>query len=148
MEDWRVAHYKRLIAENKELRAALYGRRLPGQDPSGELPPAIAVLGDRLRVAEIPIEYPPCVYFLALGSEVVYVGQSVNLYQRIRDHRTHKIFDAVYFLPTNREDLDRVEASFIRYLLPPANGKRGVRRVDFLPVLQGVGFLKTTQEAR
>lgn len=69
---------------------------------------------------------PPCVYFLCLGRNVQYVGQSVNLLSRVGQHAADaKEFDRVFFIPVSRPSLSRVEAAFIRLLHPPLNGTLG-----------------------
>jgi len=64
----------------------------------------------------------PCVYFLCLGDEVVYVGQTVQLAGRVYQHRTaRKEFDRVVYLPVTAADIDEVERSFIVALRPRMN---------------------------
>jgi hypothetical protein len=66
---------------------------------------------------------PPGIYFLCLGNEIVYIGQSVNIAGRVRDHRMDKTksFDAVYFLPCYKNNLDSLERKFIKYFKPKHN---------------------------
>ncbi|UYE95814.1 hypothetical protein KNLIENLN_00001 [Sinorhizobium phage NV1.1.1] len=61
------------------------------------------------------------VYFLCLGSEVVYVGQSVDVASRISAHRGVKQFDRIYFLPWPAGRLNELEGALIRHLRPPLN---------------------------
>lgn len=67
------------------------------------------------------------VYFLCLGAQVVYVGQSVNPGARISNHVTEgkKLFDRVYLLPVPEDELNDVEAAFIDILRPQFNGRIG-----------------------
>jgi hypothetical protein len=65
------------------------------------------------------------VYFLIADGEVVYVGQTVNLYARIGSHREDKIWDRVLFLPVPREDLDETERRWIARLNPKYNTHPG-----------------------
>lgn len=67
--------------------------------------------------------FPPAIYFLCHGDEVVYVGQSTNMVGRIITHQADKVFDRVYFLRTPESDLEHVEAAFIVLLQPKYNGK-------------------------
>jgi hypothetical protein len=62
------------------------------------------------------------VYFLKKGSKIVYIGQSVNVYSRVAQHRGVKDFDSVDFLPCARESLDDLEGFFIRLICPGQNG--------------------------
>lgn len=62
------------------------------------------------------------VYFLRKGNEIVYIGQSINVYGRVATHRSSKDFDTVEFLPCARDRLDEMEGFFIRLLRPRLNG--------------------------
>lgn len=62
------------------------------------------------------------VYFLRKGRDIVYIGQSVNVYSRVASHKASKDFDAVDFLPCDRSKLDDLEGFFIRLLQPKLNG--------------------------
>jgi hypothetical protein len=64
----------------------------------------------------------PGVYFLVKAGEVVYVGQSINVYGRIGSH-VDKDFDEVFWFPVPAGELNSVEAAFIRLLKPPLNGR-------------------------
>ncbi len=68
------------------------------------------------------------IYFLFSGKTLQYIGQSADCRQRIAQHR--KIgsipFDSWRFIPTLMQDLDYVEAAYIRSHSPPYN--RGMRR--------------------
>lgn len=65
------------------------------------------------------------VYFLCFGGEVVYVGQSASPASRISSHvlEGKKMFDRVYLLPVPVNDLNNIEAAFIKTLNPVYNGK-------------------------
>lgn len=62
------------------------------------------------------------IYFLRKGREIVYIGQSVNVYSRIASHKASKDFDTVDFMPCDRSKLDDLEGFFIRLLQPKLNG--------------------------
>jgi hypothetical protein len=68
---------------------------------------------------EVPAGYPPGVYFLCQDKDIVYVGQTGNLGSRLAQHLQDKIFDKVYFIPT--ENCGQVEANYIRKLKPLYN---------------------------
>lgn len=60
------------------------------------------------------------VYFLLDGNEVVYVGQSVNVYSRISQHKD-KLFDRYAYVPCRVESLDALESLYIHFLRPRLN---------------------------
>ena len=66
---------------------------------------------------------PPCVYFLVDVDEIVYVGKSVNIYNRISGHQSEgeKIYTRVLYIPVYEGDLDKVERGFIDSLDPKYN---------------------------
>lgn len=63
----------------------------------------------------------PGVYFLCHKRQVVYVGQSVNVFGRVGAHIGNKTFDAVWFVRVPQSDLDFVEGELIRTLRPKYN---------------------------
>mgnify|MGYP003135932711 FL=1 len=73
---------------------------------------------------ELPMVLPPCVYFLIEGVEIVYVGQSINVSARAYQHTQDKDFSKVLYLPTVKENLDKVERFFIERLQPKYNKER------------------------
>ncbi|MCS6285207.1 MAG: GIY-YIG nuclease family protein [Nitrospira sp.] len=96
--------------------------------PVVQQPPAPATIPRALaeveaRLCEIPpLEYPPCVYFLVLKQEIVYVGQSRNLLSRLGQHREDgKCWDRVLYLPVPADRLLEVESLWIKTLQPALN---------------------------
>lgn len=69
----------------------------------------------------IEVQHTVGVYFLCDNDEVVYVGQSIDVGSRIRQH-TDKEFSRAFCLPCPEEDLNRVEAAFIALFKPKYNG--------------------------
>ena len=73
----------------------------------------------------------PGVYFLCQGDEVVYVGQSVSVPDRVMSHIREsrrpagKMFDPlrIFYLPVPESELLRVESEFIARLRPRYNGE-------------------------
>lgn len=67
----------------------------------------------------------PGVYFLCRERKVVYVGQSQNVYDRIKSHEGNKKkdFDRAYALPVPNRYLRLIEGAFIRLLQPLYNDK-------------------------
>ncbi|OBR54134.1 hypothetical protein A6456_37705 [Paraburkholderia tropica] len=67
---------------------------------------------------------PRCgVYFLIKGGRVRYVGQSINIEQRIRDHFDRFGFESVAYIPCERSILDKMESLYIHMLRPEWNGR-------------------------
>jgi len=64
-----------------------------------------------------------CIYLLtdATGDEILYVGQSQSVLQRMRDHIKHKKFSRAFALDVGFHDLGDVEKAFIRQYLPKLN---------------------------
>jgi hypothetical protein len=62
------------------------------------------------------------IYFLKREGRIVYIGQSVNVYARVAQHRKDKDFDSVDFLPCDKSKLDDLEGFFIRLIKPELNG--------------------------
>ena len=79
-------------------------------------------ISDVPNLKQVPNNYEPVVYFLALKDEVVYVGQSITVIQRVKQHRSDgKNFDRVYGIPCPRNELDYLENKFIKTLKPILN---------------------------
>jgi hypothetical protein len=83
---------------------------------SNEVPEALKGIAN---IHEIPAAHPPGVYILMQGSDVVYVGQSINPSARLAKHSQDKLFDKAYLIPTN--DLLAVEAKYINMFKPRYN---------------------------
>ena len=64
------------------------------------------------------------VYFLIKDSEIVYIGQSINIASRITQHRD-KEFDSVSYVACHRSELDILESLYILAYKPPLNGTAG-----------------------
>ena len=73
------------------------------------------------------------VYFLFSGNELVYIGQTRNLYHRLAAHIKEKQFDTFEFIEVDGIVLNSMEATLIDYFKPPLNingalhGDAGVR---------------------
>jgi predicted DNA-binding transcriptional regulator AlpA len=80
-----------------------------------------------------PIDGQPVVgiYFLLAGDDVVYVGQSIDVYARITAHVSHrtKVFDRWAYLKADQNDLNTLERHYICLLRPQFN-------LAFKPVLE------------
>ena len=81
---------------------------------------------EQIVKAAIPWHTASGVYFLVDGDEVVYVGQSVNIYNRIPQHHDKK-FDRYMYVPCKHELLNVLESLYIHCLRPKFNfGSEGV----------------------
>lgn len=68
------------------------------------------------------------VYFLVKGNRVVYVGQSINILVRVREHSKYKDFDSFSFIRCEKKKLDVLESLYIHALRPEYQGRSGPRR--------------------
>ena len=126
--------------EAKEWLNHNFVTRVPGVNTDGGVARIINVVGPSLAAMDIPMELravagflvpmalesiETCpfsgVYFLCSKGEVVYVGQSVNVPNRIGQHFGNKTFDMAFFMRLPESDLDFVEGAFIRALEPRYN---------------------------
>lgn len=83
---------------------------------------------------KLPLEIlntPPGVYFLCDEKDIVYVGQSINVANRIATHlsEAEKQFNQVYFIPCHISHLNHLESSMIRYFKPKYNQTCGVANI-------------------
>lgn len=76
-----------------------------------------------LRRTAIKAEPVTGIYFLFLGHELVYIGQSTNVFARVATHYLDpkKEFDCWNFVPVARPLLDREERRLIRRHKPRLN---------------------------
>ena len=75
---------------------------------------------DEIVKASLPWKEASGVYFLIDGEEIVYVGQSVNIYARIPNHWDKK-FDRYAYVPCVPDALDKLESLYIHCLSPKYN---------------------------
>ncbi len=81
---------------------------------------------DILRLKRYAASHALCgVYFLFLGRRCVYVGQSRNIFVRMRDHQLPrsgaKEFDTFSYIEVPPESLDAIEAYYITLFSPKLN---------------------------
>jgi hypothetical protein len=110
---------------------------------------------DAYQWVEHHLARPPAgVYMLLLRGEVVYVGQSEDLFSRIGHHfrERDKVFDGCRYTPLPLTDLDAAETALIAQFRPRYNGTPGGGgwRGRLLAVAEdvetAVGFLTNTDE--
>ena len=71
-----------------------------------------------------PLPMVAGIYFLVDGSNVVYVGQSVNVFSRVSQHyNDKKQFTSFAYIVCDRAILDKMESLYIHYLKPKLNGR-------------------------
>ena len=62
------------------------------------------------------------IYFLYNGDELIYIGQSRSILSRIGQHvKGGKSFDSYTFVECDEEDLDSMEAGYIKHYHPSMN---------------------------
>ena len=84
-----------------------------------------ALSSSRLRQTVInPVIQRSGVYFLKQQGEIIYCGQSVNMFARVQQH-VGKNFDGVLFFACEPHELNKWEGFFIRLLRPRLNGGCG-----------------------
>ena len=78
---------------------------------------------DEIVKSALPWNKASGIYFLVDAEKVVYVGQSVDVYSRISQHKD-KVFDRYAFVPCPVSSLDRLESLYIHLLQPLLNGNK------------------------
>jgi len=90
---------------------------------SSKLTNKVLLSEDEIVSAAVPWQRSSGIYFLVSGHEVVYVGQSVNVYSRIAQH-LNKDFDRYAYVPCDVDVLDILESLYIHCLRPKLNGNK------------------------
>ena len=80
------------------------------------------ITANEIVKASLPWKNLSGIYFLISGDEVVYVGQSVNIYSRIQEHSKLKQFERYAYIHCSVEMLDKLESLYIHFLQPKLNG--------------------------
>ncbi|EJJ8796738.1 GIY-YIG nuclease family protein [Salmonella enterica] len=88
-----------------------------------ELTGTTLLMPHEIAAAALPWKHATGVYFLLDGDDVVYVGQSRNVYARISSHPA-KNFNRYAFVPCAVEALDKLESLYIHLLRPKLNGRK------------------------
>lgn len=76
---------------------------------------------DLTSLKRIPTTPRIGIYFLFRGSDLVYIGQSVDIHRRIQDHKQSKIFDSFSYIEYPEHQLSRKEKDLIKFFNPPLN---------------------------
>lgn len=61
------------------------------------------------------------IYFLLDKGEIVYIGKSTDIHNRVHDHKLDKIFDSYNMVEVDLIDLHKTERHFINKYLPKYN---------------------------
>jgi hypothetical protein len=89
---------------------------------SGEVTKQLLLTAGEIVAKSTPYDMPCGIYFLIVGEEIVYVGQSINVMTRMADHARRIKFKRFAFAPFPREHLDLVESIYIHLFRPRFNG--------------------------
>lgn len=111
---WQIASYEKRL---RDLEEAYFASELSTKLTGKFLMPEADIVA-----AARPIENVCGVYFLVKGDRVIYVGQSVNVFARIAQHKD-KAFERMAFIPCAEDMLDRLESIYIHFLMPEMNGE-------------------------
>lgn len=120
LQIWAAKNLLHRIEGAKEMRVTVLSSFEPVKKE--DIPTQLKFMASALQ--QLPVATPSGVYFLCLGNEIVYVGQSLNPYQRIGGHVVSgKKFDRIFFIPVPAAELDWMESVMIHTLKPALNGR-------------------------
>lgn len=72
--------------------------------------------------AALPYGKGSGIYFLIKDKEVIYVGQSTDVFHRMARHRRdNREFDSFAYIQCEKDQLDDLEAKYIAAFVPPLN---------------------------
>lgn len=75
----------------------------------------------------------PCVYFLIKNNEIIYIGQTIRIKQRIYEHLKEKDFDNYFCLYVSQDELLKKERFYIEKFTPKLNCKSFYYKKFFFP---------------
>jgi hypothetical protein len=131
--DWVSANCvkRNEVPKDETLKVFSFNTELHKVEPTDDIPNELLLIRNLYKLPLEILNTPPGVYFLCDGSEIVYVGQSVNVANRIADHLNEsvKYFDGVYFIPCHLSHLLHLESSMIRYFKPKYNQTCGTASI-------------------
>jgi hypothetical protein len=91
---------------------------------SSGLPAQRLLMEIEIVKAATPWEEVCGIYFLVEGNEIVYIGQSVNVYNRVTVHKEKK-FSRCAYVECSHDNLDLMESLYIHFFRPKLNGVQG-----------------------
>lgn len=122
------AIYKRANALTMKQKIDMAESLLMTSIPKRVLQAMAAVPHDLEEVLEAAIPYGSGtgVYFLIKDKEVIYIGQSIDVFHRMARHRReNRAFDSFAYLECPKERLDELEAAYITAFVPFLNFSLG-----------------------
>lgn len=150
-EAWATAQEARILARrdaSKALKSDAFGSIMPRRvlHARSKLP----IPESELLATAVPAATMSGVYFLILRGEVVYVGQSVDVFGRLSRHlKTGRIpFDCFNIVPAEVDALDDLEAQYIAALVPRHNKSLGEKFTFDAEVPANTGHATNAEEAR
>jgi hypothetical protein len=84
---------------------------------------------EKIKTVELKIALTPCIYFLFAGSSITYIGQSLNIFNRLGQHIKDKVFDGIAIIEVPRKDLEILELFYISKHTPHYN-KDGISPIS------------------
>ena len=103
-----------------EQKLAMLQTHTTMQELSNKITGKLLLRPEQVVQASTPWRTASGVYFLVDVDEVVYVGQSVNVYARIPQHHD-KHFDRYLYIPCKHELLNALESLYIHCFQPKLN---------------------------
>ncbi len=115
--------------ENAAAKVYSYGRhifydkwRRNGNHPVCESSVSLQLKKVRhIKTFDVLGAHPYYIYFLCDNNAVVYVGQTVNLFNRIKAHSKDKEFDSAHYIVITKAEVDKTEIRYIREFRPKYN---------------------------
>tara|TARA_Y100000296_G_C5043976_1_gene191330 strand:- start:173 stop:541 length:369 start_codon:yes stop_codon:yes gene_type:complete len=85
---------------------------------------------EQIKKTRVTIERLCGVYFCFQGDELKYIGQSINVLNRVTEHKRIYGYDSYAWLPCPEAELLAVESIYIRKFQPPDNSRPCNNLVD------------------
>ena len=126
-EAWASRQEEKMVGM-ADLKAALEDHKISSIIPARMLN---ALKKANYSAAEIissafPVDAMSGIYFLISKEKIRYVGQTKNLFDRLRRHFLNgRKFDSFAFIPCPHEQLDELEEAYILITLPEENDRLG-----------------------
>ena len=130
INDWFETNYIKLIKGHRNMEIKFLDFSLPVNPLT--IPHELSTIKGLMELPISAICNIPGIYFLYLGDKLQYIGQSVNIIQRVSTHirDQQKEFDRAYFMICDEENLDHLEGTLVRKLKPPLTKSSPVPRVN------------------
>jgi hypothetical protein len=76
---------------------------------------------DEIAAKAVALKRQPGIYFLLIGGKIAYIGQSADVFSRIRQHEGTRRFDAFCWFPCEPGKLETTESYLIAKFRPWQN---------------------------